>query len=74
MKVLENEIINNVINNDLFRNTDGLQLNYKFLNIFNSEVNIFSIGLNANINIIKNNNDKNNNKDYKNEKNENIEK
>ena len=68
MKILKNKIINNIINNNLFKNTDRLQLNYKFFNIFNFKINTFSTDLN----IIKNNNNKNNDEDYKSEKNENI--
>ena len=51
-----------------------MQLNYKFFNIFNFKINIFNAGLNTDINIIKNNNNKNNNRDYKDKKNENIKK
>ena len=74
MEVLENEVTNNIVNNNLFENAGGLQLNYKFLNVFSSEVSIFDAGLNVNINIIKSDNNGDNNEDYKGEEDENIKK
>ena len=74
MKILKNEIINNITNNNLFKNTGKLQLNYKFFNIFNFKTNIFNADLNININIIKNNNNKNSNRNNESKNNKNIKK
>ena len=71
---MKSKVTNNIINNNLFKNANRSQLNYKFFNIFNFKVNMFNINLNININTVKNNNNKDNNEDYKNKRNENIKK